>query len=526
MPPGALARKISARNSQMLFGRIVSSGDWDAATAVPPATAQDGQFWKATSAGTYGGATIPNGALCLFSENLTVVHYLVQEAGAGGAGGSVILGDVNISIPTDYPTFAAAKAVLLANSYSGLVTVNIESAALLENYLDFSGIHMPNLDITTDGAVSLDSTAFPLLGGVYRALIIGVDFHIGSVSGEFVQTAGPTCFPILAINGEYTVGKSKPLGGSKTLTVSGFAGNWSHLSNVTVHGQQRLFVNNGATPAVQLTGQVFNLDLETDAAIVSITACGSASFSRMALTGAEARVTASATDLDIKSLVVPASGVFSLISVDNAAIRFASAYSGPLTPQFNDRVFHATDTASIRGSVNSYVFTPTSANHSLIGGSDQGRVELRAGSGSVDTGVATPYRLIASASFHLDGAPPFTLPYFPLTSVPGVNSAETGALRAINTSQTIDAGANVTGSTVTLPWLISHYQHTGAAVAALTFDLQYSELTTISVGSEGGVAALTISPAPANTAPSAIAAGESLTFRRSPGTPTWYYVGR
>jgi len=97
MPPGALARKISARNSQLLFGRIISSGDWDAATAVPPATAQDGQFWKATSAGVYGGATIPVGALCLFSENLTVVHYLVQEAGAGG-GASLLDWDLT-SVP-------------------------------------------------------------------------------------------------------------------------------------------------------------------------------------------------------------------------------------------------------------------------------------------------------------------------------------------------------------------------------------------------------------------------------------------
>ena len=162
MAAGPLARRASARNSQLLFGRIVISGDWDVASGVAPASAQDGQFWKATSAGSFGGATIPNGALCLFSENLTVVHFLPQEAAEGGGGATLIPWDMT---PATAPAPACAyplnmtQAQAIALDYQDVMSVTGQEASYVirggvESYYDVvtgSDQTSPQLIDTTTG---------------------------------------------------------------------------------------------------------------------------------------------------------------------------------------------------------------------------------------------------------------------------------------------------------------------------------------------------------------------------------------
>lgn len=224
MPPGALARKISARNSQLLFGRIVSSGDWDAATAVPPATAQDGQFWKATSAGTYGGATIPNGALCLFSENLTVVHYLVQEAGAGGGGGGLPIQatDLVVSVTTN-AEFNTALANYWNYQFTATARYIIQFATgyVISQQIALENRVMLNLVMRSQTTTDVDCATFAANALGIKTPFSFINCQLGAFYGTFTSANGSTCLPMLVLGSTLDFWNGNLLAPA-TLNMSGF----------------------------------------------------------------------------------------------------------------------------------------------------------------------------------------------------------------------------------------------------------------------------------------------------------------
>lgn len=135
---------------------------------------------------------------------------------ASGGGGGVTSGDITISVPTDYATYALALAAAKGMACTGRLQIVLEAGYTLADPLWHDGVYIPNLDIIcTDTPQAVDASAFvAVFAGAYKTVFGGKNSTIGRLLGTLDVTAGDSAalFALIGENFHWNAGSNNYIG--------------------------------------------------------------------------------------------------------------------------------------------------------------------------------------------------------------------------------------------------------------------------------------------------------------------------